>query len=141
METKLMNFLEIMNEMTVFILFSFNYLFTEYVALQEQRYFIGWGFLGLLFLNLGVNWIIIVVHSVMSIVMKVKAWCRKRHLMKIKNFDSNTTIVKKIDNEKTIEDENNESKFNDKSIEVMITKTLSQTIGTEHNLVSIEKRN
>ena len=35
METKLLNFLEIMNEMTVFILFSFNYLFTEYVALQE----------------------------------------------------------------------------------------------------------
>ena len=61
-----------MNEMTVFILFSFNYLFTEYVALQEQRCTIGWGFLGLLFLNLGVNWIIMVVFSVMSIVMKVK---------------------------------------------------------------------
>ena len=114
-----------MNEMTVFILFSFNYLFTEYVALQEQRYFIGWGFLGLLFLNLGVNWIIIVVFSVMSIVIKVKAWCRRRHLMKIKDFDSNTTKASKKDYDKTIDDNlNDESKLYDKSGDVTMTKTL-----------------
>ena len=114
-----------MNEMTVFILFSFNYLFTEYVALQEQRYTIGWGFLGLLFLNLGVNWIIIVVFSVMSIVIKVKAWCRRRHLMKIKDFDSNTTKASKKDYDKTIDDNlNDESKFYDKSGDVTMTKTL-----------------
>ena len=61
--------------------------------------------------------------------------------MKIKNFDSNTTKVSKFDYDKTIDDNYNESKFYDKSGETTITRTLQQTQGTEHNLVSMEQSN
>ena len=44
--------------------------------------------------------------------MKVKAWCRRRHLMKIKDFDSNTSKVSKPNYDKTIDfNLNDEIKF------------------------------
>ena len=78
LESTLSNSLEIMNETTVFILFTINYLFTDYISSQELKYLIGWGFIGILILNLAINWIIIVIFSVLGIIQFVREKWRKR---------------------------------------------------------------
>ena len=54
-----MNDLEIFNEGTFCILVFFNYVFTDYVPNVNLRYSLGWVFLGIIGLNIFVNFIAI----------------------------------------------------------------------------------
>ena len=55
METKLHNMLELMNEVTLFLLLNINYMFTNYEISLESKSMMGWVFLGLITINLGLN--------------------------------------------------------------------------------------
>ena len=57
--TWLGNFLELINESTFLALVYMNLLFTEFVDDIEMRYFIGYVFLGVLSINLGINFFLI----------------------------------------------------------------------------------
>ena len=57
--TWLGNFLELLNESTFLVLVYMNFLFTEFVADIEMRYFIGYVFLGVIGISLGLNFFFI----------------------------------------------------------------------------------
>ena len=60
MQEKINNYLEIMNESTFLILTYLNFLFTDFVANIDMRYNVGWIFLGVLGLNVGINFVVII---------------------------------------------------------------------------------
>jgi hypothetical protein len=73
METRLNNSLELLNESTFFLLININFLFTNVIEDMDVKYRIGWGFLCILALNLGLNWIAIVYQTVKTAIKTIKA--------------------------------------------------------------------
>jgi hypothetical protein len=73
METRLSNSLELLNESTLFLLLNVNFLFTNVIDDMDVKYKIGWAFLGILALNLGLNWIAIVFQTVKTAIKTIKA--------------------------------------------------------------------
>ena len=61
MQEKINNFLEILNESTFLTLTYLNFLFTDFVSDIDMRYNIGWIFLGVLGLNVVINFAVIIV--------------------------------------------------------------------------------
>ena len=60
MHEKINNFLEILNESTFLTLTYLNFLFTDFVADIDMRYNVGWAFLGVLGVNVIINFAIII---------------------------------------------------------------------------------
>ena len=48
--------MEIMNEVTLFIASYFLFFFTPFIPNEEMKYEMGWYFIGLATLNIGINW-------------------------------------------------------------------------------------
>ena len=60
METPLLNFTEIYNELTFLFCIYFTFLFTDYTEDASQKETYGWGFIALVLLNITVNLLIVV---------------------------------------------------------------------------------
>ena len=74
MKTKILNIVEIMNEITFLSLIYFNYLFTDFEMNIEFRYTLGWAFLIIVAANVIIN---------LGFIVYVQA-CDIIHLIRVK---------------------------------------------------------
>jgi hypothetical protein len=58
--TKILNYVEMGNELTILVSFYFCYTFSDYVPTAEKRYAIGWAFSAMIFFNITFNFALIV---------------------------------------------------------------------------------
>jgi hypothetical protein len=56
-ETFSENLIEIVNEISILLLFIMSFLFTDFVPDVDMRYSLGWVFLGIAFASIGANFL------------------------------------------------------------------------------------
>ena len=72
MNSRFLNGMEIMNEVTLFLTSYFLYLFTSFVPNAELRYEMGWYFIGIAASNIFLNWLAMVYKFVEPLVVFIK---------------------------------------------------------------------
>lgn len=77
-ERKDINFLQIMNEITNWLLTTMLFLFTPIIDNGELQYYLGWVFLGIF----GVNIIANISYIIYDIIKAIKHWYRKYKIFK-----------------------------------------------------------
>jgi hypothetical protein len=82
--------MEMFNEMSLMVCFTMSYCFTEFVNDAQLRYTLGWGFVGIMFGNIAVNFggIVITMIKVVGIKLKknYKAYKSKRMANKVNSI-------------------------------------------------------
>ena len=93
MNSKFLNGMEIMNEVTLFFTSYFLYLFTSFVPNTEMRYEMGWYFIGVAALNIFLNWLAMIykfIEPLVAFIQKKRANCKKAKKQPLKDLNSNS---------------------------------------------------
>ena len=80
LESKFLNAIEIMNEITLLISSYFLYFFTSFIQSVEMKYEMGWYFIGIAAFNIFINWCAMVYRFLIPLVnfIRIKVQnCRK----------------------------------------------------------------
>ena len=68
LESKFLNAIEIMNEITLLISSYFLYFFTSFIQSVEMKYEMGWYFIGIAAFNIFINWCAMIYRFLLPLV-------------------------------------------------------------------------
>lgn len=77
---KYLNIMELFNEVTLLICSYYLFCFTSFVPDVEFRYFLGWIFIGIVALNIIVNWGVLMYKVFSLIINKIRTFIKNRRL-------------------------------------------------------------
>lgn len=73
-----LNRMEIFNESTLLVSSYFMFLFTDFVDDVRLRATLGWVYIGIIGVMIGVNWACMIFKVFQSVSASIKEYCRKR---------------------------------------------------------------
>ena len=83
MKDKLLNWINIFNEVIILFLAACLFMFTDFILDSSYRYDFGWFYLGVIALNSFVNLIVLFYYAITDAIIQFKVFLEKRKMQKI----------------------------------------------------------